>query len=263
MKRPLKIPLSNAFIILIFEVIFLLKALSRKIFILNLCVLSINRKNLRTLIADRIKMKSGIIMQKICKGYFIGFLSYTSFGFVRNSKPCAASSPPPSASPSLSTLAPALPESIAVKVRREGTEEEITAYKTLGTGGVVIYLFPEFMLTQDEGFDIIIPKPDSGYLPVSLTIERNKKSLSPDEALERAKSFYPNVSFEETSFPYELLGNLEEVKAAWGKLGDDWVIAVGMTGEKGSVSAWGQGAAETAEGLQVLLLSQLSTIVLE
>ena len=53
---------------------------------------------------------------------------------------------------------------------------------------------------------------------------------------------------------YELLGNLEEVKAAWGKLGDDWVIA-GNDGRKGSVSAWGQGAAETAEGLQVLLLS--------
>ncbi|MDD3767126.1 MAG: hypothetical protein PHF89_08075 [Eubacteriales bacterium] len=202
-------------------------------------------------------------MQKFAKGILLVFCLIPLLASCATQNPVPQSSPPPSASPSLSTLAPALPESIAVKVRREGTEEEITAYKTLGTGGVVIYLFPEFMLTQDEGFDIIIPKPDSGYLPVSLTIERNKKSLSPDEALERAKSFYPNVSFEETSFPYELLGNLEEVKAAWGKLGDDWVIAVGMTGEKGSVSAWGQGAAETAEGLQVLLLSQLSTIVLE
>lgn len=169
----------------------------------------------------------------------------------------------PSPSPTLEVSAPALPDSLTVNVRREGTEEEITAYKTEGTNGLTIYLFPEFMLTQDEGFDVLIPKPDSGYLPVSMTITRNDEDFSADEALEKAMSFYPNVSFEPTTFNYDLLGNMETVKIAWGRLDNDWVIAVGMEGQNGTVSAWGQGGAETSEGLQVLLLSQLSTIVLD
>lgn len=156
-----------------------------------------------------------------------------------------------------------MPEEIAVNVRREGSEEEIVAHKISGSKGLIIYLFPEFMLTQDEGFDILIPKPDSGYLPVSMTISRNTEDLSVDEALEKAMSFYPNVSFEPTIFDYTLSGNMETVKCVWGKLDNDWVICVGMKGEKGTVSAWGQGGAETSEGLQVLVLSQISTIVLQ
>ena len=100
------------------------------------------------------------------------------------------------------------------------------------------------MLTQDEGFDILIPKPDSGYLPVSMTISRNTEDLSVDEALEKAMSFYPNVSFEPTIFDYTLSGNIETVKCVWGKLDNDWVICVGMEGENGTVSAWGQGGAK-------------------
>ena len=182
-----------------------------------------------------------------------------------NNQPPLQNSPStsPSASPFVPSPTSALPDKVTVNVRREGSEEEIVAHKTNGSNGLTIYLFPKFMLTQDEGFDILIPKPDSGYLPVSMTISRNTEDLSVDEALERAMSFYPNVSFEPTIFDYTLSGNIETVKCVWGKLDNDWVICVGMEGENGTVSAWGQGGAETAEGLQVLVLSQLSTIVLQ
>jgi len=182
-----------------------------------------------------------------------------------NNQPQLQNSPPPSpsASPLASPTPTALPEEITVNVRREGSEEKIVAYKTNGSKGLIIYLFPEFMLTQDEGFDILIPKPDSGYLPVSMTISRNTEDLSVDEALKKAMNFYPNVSFEPATFDYTLSGNIDTVKCVWGKLDNDWVICVGMKGKNGTVSAWGQGGAETSEGLQVLVLAQLSTIVLE
>ncbi len=154
----------------------------------------------------------------------------------------------------------ALPATMELTVIREGTEEIFVANKTIAASGLAYYLFPEFTLGQDEGFDILMPTTESGYLPVSLTISNNGSELSLEEALDKAKSYYPGIEFTTESELWNLCGNMEQSAVAYGMLDNDWVICGALAGANGSISFWGQGNMETAEGLRVLLLTQISAI---
>lgn len=154
-----------------------------------------------------------------------------------------------------------LPESVMLSVEREGQREEFEAFKTTTSSDLTMYLYPEFILTTDAGFDILIPSPDSVYLPVSLTIANNTDDLSLAQALDKAKEFYPGVEFGIETEMRDVTGNMTETTVVSGTLDGDWVVCVAMESDGGTVSAWGQGSLETAEGLLALLLTQLGTVI--
>ena len=155
-----------------------------------------------------------------------------------------------------------LEEIKTLDITREGMTEQLDAFKTQTPSGLTMYLLPQFMLAEDEGFDILFPKPEENMTPVSLTISNNDQAISSAEAaLEKAVEYYPDVEFGDVmSFDY-LTGNMEEGIIVYGILNDSWVACIGMKGETGTISAWGQGDMETAEGSQVLLFNQLGTVI--
>lgn len=152
-----------------------------------------------------------------------------------------------------------LPESRLLTVIREGQSEQLAAQLTEGRSGLRYYLLPGFELGFDQGFDILMTSADSDYLPVSLTISNNSTETTAEQALELAQSYYPGVEFGK---PYgiDTDGGMREALYSGGQLDGDWVTCVGLAGASGTVSAWGQGGLETAEGLKVLLLAQLCSV---
>lgn len=152
------------------------------------------------------------------------------------------------------------PESLELTINREGLEETFTAYAFSSESGLEYYLFPEFIVSTEGDIDILQPGSDTPYLPVQLMISNNGESLDLQQALELAKANYPDIEFVTDAELYQLDGNMSESIVSYGIEENEWVICGALAGEHGTVSFWGQGDMETAEGLRVLLLSQIGAI---
>lgn len=152
-----------------------------------------------------------------------------------------------------------LPASMELEVTREGLTESFVAHKTIAPSGLIFYLFPEFALTEEDDREVLAPTEESVYLPVSINISNNGAGLSLNEALEKAKANYPDAEFREDTAHLQLTGNMQNSLVVTALVGDNWVLCGAMESTYGTVSFWGEGNMETAEGLRALLLCQIAS----